>query len=708
MITWKLSCLRSYVLLFVVCSVCGSALHGQEQGLIARFSFHRGQAATVRDSEHGVEGKIGGYYKYVPGVSGDALRFDGYTTSITIPRQTAPSVGTNGFTLEAWVALNTYPWNWVPVVDQELEQQEGFSFGIDALGHVGLRASFDGQWKELISTATLPLKKWAHITSTYQPDHGQGMMKIYLDGQLAGELAVHGELTPAKEGILIGRVRRASLPFPEAAIHPQHPTQYSLDGIVDEVEIYNRALSAGELAEAYAAVQVPHGDVLPWQKMPSGPSGAGRFGAYYTTLHYQDTWDRIRRIGADSDVVVRFDESPIRLVFWQGTNYVPAWATENDKWYTDEFLETWGSGCPAGGDCEPMSDKQSRYSHVNILESNAARVVIHWRYALADVEKYLGAWPDPSTGWFDWADEYWTVYPDGVAVREQVLHSTDINKPHEWQETIVLNQPGTRPSDNINWDALTLENMQGQSKVYTWHPKPAGTFTRPNGPAGFTGPSDPNIQMINLKSKWKPFQIVPPDGASANIYNGENTYFDFECWNHWPVAQIASSGRPCVASDRASHSSLSHLYWKAYSKGSHTETKILVDGLTTRSVAELIPLAKSWLSPPKMEVRGAEFQSEGYNPTQRAYMLQKINNANGDPLRLTLEASEASPIFHPAIVIKGWGEGGARLKIDEKSIAWGTNFRMGYIHRLQGTDLVIWLQKQSTTPLHVELVPTTH
>ena len=35
-----------------------------------------------------------------------------------------------------------------------------------------------------------------------------------------------------------------------------------------------------------------------------------------------------------------------------------------------------------------MSDKQNRYSHVDILETDDARVVVHWRYALIEVEKY--------------------------------------------------------------------------------------------------------------------------------------------------------------------------------------------------------------------------------------------------------------------------------------------------------------------------------
>jgi hypothetical protein len=414
----------------------------------------------------------------------------------------------------------------------------------------------------------------------------------------------------------------------------------------------------------------------------------------------------MRRLGPDSDVVVRFDESPVRLVFWQGTNYIPAWVTENDKWYTDEFLETWESGCPGGGDCEPMSDKQSRYSRVNVLESNDARVVVHWRYALAEVEKYKGAWPDPQTGWTDWADEYWTVYPDGVAIRKQVLHSTEANRLHEWQETIVLHQPGSTPDDDINLGAITLENMQGATKTYAWGQKAAGVFANPVGPGPVTGPPDPNIQMVNMKSQWKPFQVVSADGASADIYNNENSYFNFLCWNHWPVAQIASSDRPCVTDDRASHSSLSHLYWKFYAKGENTATKILMDGLTAKSPAELLPLARSWLNPPKMHVEGSIFRNDGYDPTQRAYVLTRTSAQTRDKLTLTFDASSRSPIVDPAILIRNWGDGNARLDMDGKPAPWGKDFRMGYIHRLDGTDLVIWIQRQSMRPLHLQVAST--
>lgn len=699
---------------FLLCLLCVGLSYAQQQPTDFRFPFAKDQGANPVDSTHGAKAALGGEYAYVPGVSGDAVRFDGYTTRITVkvPESETDSqaAGRNGFAVEAWVALNTYPWNWVPVIDQELDRQEGYFVGIDAFGHFALEGSFNGVWQTLVSKQMLPLKKWSHIAGTYETSgDGAGKLRIFLNGAPAGEMDVHGVFTPARTDILIGRVRQATLPFPEAVVKPKYPIWYSLDGIVDEVGIFGHSVGAEDIAKEVAAVHAPEGEVLPWPRMPSGPppdsKTPARFGAVYATLRYQDTWDRLRRIGADSDVVVRFDQSPIRLVFWQGTNYIPAWVTENDKWYTDEFVETWGmDACAPGWDCEPMSDKQSRYSRVSILESTDARVVVHWRYADTEVEQYAGAHPDPDTGWFHWIDEYWTVYPDGVAIRKQVLHEGNVSLPHEWQETIILHQPGMRPQDDINWDALTLENMQGETKTYTWRPKTTGEFSPATGPAGFTGPANPNIQLVNTKSEWKPFQITPGQEANADIYGNEDTYYAFECWNHWPVAQIASSDRPCVAADRASHSSLSHLYWKMYSKEPNAETKILMDGLTTRPIPQLLPLARSWITPPALQVSGEGFRSEGYDPTQRAWVVTKTGGAAG-AVTLSFAASEASPLFDPAVVIRNWGDAEARLKLDGKPVAWGKDARVGHVPRLEGTDLVVWLERQADKPTRVELSP---
>jgi len=678
---------------FISAALCTGSLFSycvaQTQKPIAHWTFDETKGRSARDSIRDADDQISDFFKRVPGVAGEALRLDGETTSIRRKAQDAPHV-TQAFTVQAWIAVNTYPWNWVPLVDQSQGEQQGdlgYTVGVDAFGHFGVRVAVNGKFQTLVSKDPLPLKKWTFVAATFANNHG---LKIYINGQPAGELQLEGDFTPAGgQDLVVGRVRQATLPL--EWIHPKFAVWYSFDGILDELEIYNRALDAPDIATEFARVRLPEAAPLKWPKLPSGdPPGPGRFGAYYADLKFDDMWDTPRRVGPNANIVVRFDQSPIRLVFWQGTNYVPAWVTENGKWYTDEFMETGGSpGCPLGEDCEPMSDKQNRYSHVRILESNNARAVIHWRYGLCEVEQYVCANPDPFTGWTDWADEYYYVYPDGIAVRKGIIWSSNLTKGREFQETIVINAPGTRPEDNINTDALTFSNMDGQTQVVSWaHPPKKGTRW------------DDNIQLVNLKSKWKPFQIVIPPGV-ARPYVGEKTYSMFEWWNHWPVQQVKSSGISAVAPDKASHTSLSHLEGKTYAQTDDTITKVMMDGLTTLAPTELPPLARSWLSPPKVELRGPGFQNKGYDPAQRAFVFART--APGASLKVLFHASSDSPLFHPVLLIKEWGDTSPVMKIGGKALNWGADYRFGRVYTLDGSDLVVWMRLKATTPVSIEL-----
>jgi hypothetical protein len=663
----------------------------QSSGPVAEWSFNEAGGQVAHDSISATDDAIGGLFKHVPGVSGNGLRFDGETTVISRGHKGVPQTSA-GVTVDAWVAVNTYPWNWVPIVEHRREEQAGYFFGIDSFGHLGLKVAVGGQWWSLVSRSELPLKKWSHIAGSYDPAKG---MAIYVDGKSVGDMPLQGTLVPAeREDLVIGRVSDPVLPA--QWIHPKIPVRYSFDGILDELRIYDRSLTAEEIARAYAEVNPPNADALPWPVLPSGPPGAGRFGAFYTTLKYDEIWDEPRRVGPESDVVVRFDQAPIRMVFWQGTNYGGDWVTENNKWYTDEFVETGGKvDCPGGEDCEPMSDKENRYSHVRILENTDARAVVHWRYGLCEVINYSCANPDPITGWTDWADEYFTIYPDGVAVRKQVLWTSNFKNWHEFQETIVINGPGQRPEDNIQPDALTIGNMKGETAIYSWEKGPPAK--------NMEKPENPNIQVVNLKANWKPFQIVPPINSSVKAYTGEPTYSMFEWWNHWPVAQVRSSGISAVTPDRPSSSSLSHLYWDPYAQTANSMTKILLHGLTTKSAVELVPLARSWLSPPSAEISGPGFESKGYDPTQRAFVIVRQSGSSASHLRLLLKASSESPLVNPAFVVKNWGDAEPKLTIDGQSVARGATFRYGFVSHLEGKDLVVWLATESTKPTRLEV-----
>ena len=696
---------------------CAAAvlLYGQVPGIVraqsaapgaavASWSFGGGSDDALRDSLARNGDHLEGSWHRVAAAKGQGLEFDEYTTGIWREAKNVPRLG-NAFTVSAWVALNNYPWNWVPVVDQSEHQQVGFFLGIDAFGHVGFCAAVDGVWRQVTTETKLPLKKWVHVTGVFD---GKSGLKILVDGKPAASLAAPGTFwQDVNATLVLGSVRTPQVSFPAWISHPQDPVRYSLDGYLDDVRLFDRSITAQQDAEEIAGAAKPGGDLIPYAVLPSGPAGAGPFGAMYASLKYTTSWDRLRRIGSDADVVVRFDKSAMRLVFWQGTNYIPAWVTEDGKWYTDEFLETWGTGCGGAGDCEPMSDKQSRYSHVSVLESSDARAVIHWRYALAEARDYEGANPDAQSGWFDWADEYWTVYPDGVAVRKQVLWSSALEAPHEWQETIVINGPGQRPEDNIEADALTLENMAGEKATYHWEPKTDETFAYPKGPAKLDRPNSANIQIVHLKSPQNPFQIVSTAGkVSFDSYNGEPSYSMFEWWNHWPVAQVGSSGRPAIAPDRASHTSLSHIYWEPFSKSPDSMTKLLLCGLTSRDGANPLTLAKSWLSPPEAMLAQGTLAPIEYDAAQRAFLVHGWNQQPGSrppgPLTIRISATPERPLVDPAFIVDGWSTA-ATVRVDLDGRKADVPVRQGIEHHLDGDSLVVYVELSATTPVAITI-----
>jgi len=279
--------------------------------------------------------------------------------------------------------------------------------------------------------------------------------------------------------------------------------------------------------------------------------------------------------------------------------------------------------------------------------------------------------------------------------------SSRLDQPHEFQESIVLSAPGTRPKDTLEPGAFTVVDMDGQMYTYSFANGPPEPPSSPQTENPFGAQvafvkelSYPNIQMVNTKSKAKPFLIVSDsvfeapwpvhakvDGPLHFPYthgwiNWEHCMFTW--WNHWPVAQIPSDGRTAYDPDRVSHTAVSNWFWKEYESTQDTQVKIAMQGLTEKAAEELVPLAKSWLRAPALELEGSGYTPAGYDQAERAYLITCENRNEPKPLRLKLAASAEHPLINPALVITGWGETEATLKIDGKDIARGKNFRFGH------------------------------
>jgi hypothetical protein len=641
---------------------------------------------SALDSASGMTDGLDGNFKFMAeGVRGGCLRFDGFTTRLTRQADKMPDLS-RGFTLQGWVALAAYSWNWTPIIAQREGDTRGYSFGLDSTGHFGLQLAVDYRWTSCLSTSVLSLKTWHHVAAVYDPSFG---VRLFLDGQLAGELALQKKLSFAKEiNLHIGRNHDKMLPANRVREWAKFPSWWALDGLLDELTIHDRVLTAADIQASAASVKPAATPDIPARRFPDVAKGAKSFGAYPTRLEYYEQWDALWQMAGEPDIVVKFDELPVQMVFWRGTRYSPCWVSENGKWMADQSLESgvWPEelkrrgGLGAVGCCEHMSDTQCRFSHVRIVENTAARVVIHWRYAMVDAalrfEKY-----DEVAGLGQYGDEYYYIYPDGVSTRDVTGWWPEPVRRVD-QETIFLSEPGTRPEDNCELAALSLANLKGESKTYSWE---TGYPT--------LDLAEPVIQMVNLKSHFKPIIIVKPGSKMATFSCEVRKEFShFPWWNHWPVARIASDGRYAMAPDQAAHSSLS---WVSQPAGA------FLYGMTDKPATGVLPLAKAWIHPPPLKITGGAFSSDGFSQSERAYLLKRIDAA--DTLELELAGSADSPVCNPALVIHGWGEQQATLTVAGTAVPQGKNFRYGHRRTLAGTDLIVWIKTESDRPLRISV-----
>jgi hypothetical protein len=680
---------------------------------VAWFRFDEGIGDSTYESLTNYALEIKGTQPYWrQGISGTALQFDDVSTYLSLPASLAPKPQ-EAITLESWISIGAYPWSWCPIIQQaddvpenlldkgepgmgfkyipkqtlryEKEDDRGYFLGIDGDGHPGMKIRVGGNWEELTSDVHLERKTWYHIAGTYNKELGK--IALYLNGKPVCEkkVATAGDIELSAKNLQIGRGKDRRQIYPVRS--NTFPGTYSFDGLMDEIKIYNVALTPEQIGQSFnnnnTTPQVLALVDLPARILPEGGK-PNTFGANYEALSYFDTWDNLFRFSKGADVVVCFDNNPCKFVFWRGVSYIPMMVNEKNHWYTNEFNETWnksgGHGC-----MEPMSDKGSFFSHVRILENTPARVVIHWRFCLPDVEYVLANYND-TTGWSDWSDWYYYIYPDGVAVKKMQIW-TNGERNHQFQESIAVYGPDQHPHDIAERkNMFTMLAEDGNFKTYDWLNSP---------PDNIKEPKNANIQLINYIGDYDPFTIVTKIERS-DVYDGEITpYAVFPSWNHWPIAQMPSDGRYASYPDRTSHSSFSNLYFPIVKEATGDKPyyeKELMEGMWNKKPTELIPLSKSWTHAPGLtNLKGAE---GAYATEQRAYVLKVSANS----VLFTVNATPENPIKNLCFVLKGWG-----TKDDAKVNVSG-NMKQGTVRDTDGTyTKIVYIEIEGVQPLEISI-----
>ncbi|MDX1700700.1 MAG: LamG domain-containing protein, partial [Melioribacteraceae bacterium] len=191
-----------------------------------------------------------GYLTYEKGVIGNAANLDGLSSYIEIPAKALNDLNEN-FTLEAWVALQEYPWNWAGILDNR-KGGNGIFFGIGAYGELGLFINNDYKEIKCISDSTvaIPHLQWSHVAASFSKESG---IKIYIDGKLVGFNPYNENYTiDSGSNIWIGRSKVDTCARDtERENSIKNKSKMILDGLLDELKVHNKSMTESEIFDLF-------------------------------------------------------------------------------------------------------------------------------------------------------------------------------------------------------------------------------------------------------------------------------------------------------------------------------------------------------------------------------------------------------------------------------------------------------------------------
>lgn len=247
---------------------------------------------------------------FAPGLVGTAFAFNGANQFVQVPD--SPSLNpTNGLSIEAWVNVSRYSANdGVTVVGKDnpygnrqyllaLKHDPG-AWHFYALVHVPAGIIYFG------GATAIGTNTWYHVAMTYD----NSTLSLYVNGQLDGSMPVAGPITVSSQALVIGGV-------------PSGPWNFL--GYLDELSLYDRALSLEEIAGIY------------------GAGSAGKCPAAGPPVIVFHPQSQVGYWGGSVSFVVHANGAPPLSYLWYKDGFPITWATNSSLVLTNLGLDAGGS-----------------------------------------------------------------------------------------------------------------------------------------------------------------------------------------------------------------------------------------------------------------------------------------------------------------------------------------------------------------------------
>lgn len=244
------------------------------------------------------------WYGVGTAVFGGCVQLDGTNASVTVPRSGSLDIGTNALTISMWVNLRVLPsrlatsygaiydsTNDCYVVYLDKSNKE-LRFKVTDVNNHAARPG--------IPESALPTNQWLQVVATYSGQAGpvSGQACIYLNGQPKDAHTGNDSTTP------VGLTRNVK-PGQTAAMGREGPIGGNyFSGMVDDVAIWTRALTAAEVASLYQSGQsgLSLGDLLrqPTPLILPGPILRTNSNQVAIVFQNQGTWTTFRLLRASN------------------------------------------------------------------------------------------------------------------------------------------------------------------------------------------------------------------------------------------------------------------------------------------------------------------------------------------------------------------------------------------------------------------------